>query len=43
MEFSKRFTVEEVWGEELLAKMPEHRGKTMYDVLYANGIVDKFP
>ncbi|WP_306146234.1 nitrate reductase catalytic subunit NapA [Roseibium sp. MMSF_3412] len=43
MEFSKRFTVEEVWGEELLAKMPEHRGKTMYDVLYANGQVDKFP
>ncbi len=43
MEFSKRFTVEEVWGEELLAGMPEHRGKTMFDVLYANGTVDKFP
>lgn len=43
MEFSKRFTIEEVWGEELLAKMPEHRGKTMYDVLFANGQVDKFP
>ncbi len=43
MEFSKRFTVEEVWGEELLATMPEHRGKTMYDVLFANGSVDKFP
>ncbi|MCL4115799.1 UNVERIFIED_CONTAM: hypothetical protein GTU68_042698 [Idotea baltica] len=25
MEFSKRFTVEEVWGEELLAKAPEFR------------------
>ena len=43
MEFAKRFTIEEVWGEELLAKMPEHRGKTMYDVLYANGKVDQFP
>ncbi|MGF1745758.1 periplasmic nitrate reductase subunit alpha [Vibrio minamisatsumaniensis] len=43
MEFSKRFTVEEVWGEELLAKAPEHRGKTMYDVLYKNGNVDAFP
>ncbi|WP_209597121.1 nitrate reductase catalytic subunit NapA [Ruegeria sp. HKCCSP351] len=43
MEFSKRFTVEEVWGEELLATMPEHRGKTMYEVLFANGSVDKFP
>lgn len=43
MEFSKRFTIEEVWGEELVAKMPEYRGKTMYDVLYKNGNVDAFP
>ena len=43
MEFSKRFTVEEVWGEELLAKAPQYRGKTMYDVLYRNGQVDQFP
>ncbi|KPA52664.1 periplasmic nitrate reductase subunit alpha [Photobacterium lucens] len=43
MEFSKRFKVEEVWGEELLAKMPEYRGKTMYDILFRNGQVDKFP
>ncbi|MBF0250452.1 MAG: nitrate reductase catalytic subunit NapA [Alphaproteobacteria bacterium] len=43
VEFSKRFKVEEVWPEELLAKKPEHRGKTLYDVLYRNGQVDKFP
>ncbi|MGF1726667.1 periplasmic nitrate reductase subunit alpha [Photobacterium nomapromontoriensis] len=43
MEFSKRFTVEEVWGEELLAKAPQYRGKTMYDVLFRNGQVDKYP
>jgi nitrate reductase (cytochrome) len=43
MEFSKRFKVEEVWPEELLAKAPEYRGKTLFDVLYANGQVDKFP
>ncbi|SBS67311.1 periplasmic nitrate reductase subunit alpha [Vibrio atlanticus] len=43
MEFSKRFTIEEVWSEELLAKAPEYRGKTMYDVLYKNGNVDAFP
>lgn len=43
VEFSKRFKVEEVWPEELIAKMPEYRGKTLYDVLYANGQVDKFP
>lgn len=42
MEFSKRFKVEEVWPEELIAKQPEYRGKTLYDVLYANGQVDKF-
>ena len=43
MEFSKRFKIEEVWPEELLAKKPEYRGKTLFDVLYENGQVDKFP
>ena len=43
MEFSKRFKIEEVWPAELLAKKPEYRGKTLYDVLFRNGKVDKFP
>lgn len=43
MQFSKRFNIEDVWPEDLLAKMPEYRGKTMFDVLYKNGQVDKFP
>jgi nitrate reductase NapA len=43
VEFSKYFKVEEVWPEELIAKKPEFRGKTLYDVLYANGMVNKFP
>lgn len=43
MEFSKRFKIEEVWPEELIAKQPEYRGKTMFDVLFKNGQVDKFP
>jgi nitrate reductase NapA len=43
VEFSKRFKVEEVWPKELLDKKPEYRGKTLYDVLYKNGSVDKFP
>ena len=43
MEFSKRFKIEEVWPEELLAKKPEYRGKTLFDVLFRNGQVDKFP
>src|SRR6188474_2566954 len=43
MEFSKRFKMEEVWTPELLDARPEYRGKTMYDVLFRNGQVDKFP
>ncbi|UXI70596.1 periplasmic nitrate reductase subunit alpha [Tahibacter amnicola] len=43
MEFSRRFTVEEVWPEELLARKPELRGKTLFDVLFRNGQVDRFP
>ena len=43
MEFSKRFKIEEVWPPELIAKKPEYRGKTLYEVLFRNGQVDKFP
>ncbi|HSA71175.1 MAG TPA: nitrate reductase catalytic subunit NapA [Burkholderiales bacterium] len=43
VEFSKRFKVEEVWPAELLKQKPEYRGKTLYDVLFANGQVNKFP
>ncbi len=43
VEFSKRFKMEEVWPEELLAKAPQYRGKTMFDLLFANGTVNKFP
>lgn len=35
VQFSRRFKTEEVWPEELLAKKPELRGKTLYEVLYA--------
>ncbi|GGI90682.1 periplasmic nitrate reductase [Shewanella hanedai] len=43
MEFAKRFKIEEVWTEELIAKMPEVRGKNMYEVLFENGQVNQFP
>jgi nitrate reductase NapA len=43
MEFAKRFTVEDVWPAELIGKKPEYRGKTLYDVLYANKVVNKYP
>ncbi len=42
MEFAKRFKVEEVWPAELVAKAPKWKGKTLFDVLYANGTVDKY-
>jgi nitrate reductase NapA len=43
MEFARRFKTDEVWPKELLDKKPEYRGKTLYDVLFLNGQVDKFP
>ncbi|TWA75141.1 periplasmic nitrate reductase subunit NapA apoprotein [Azospirillum brasilense] len=43
VEFSKRFKIEEVWPEELIAKKPDVRGKTLYDVLFCNGQVNAFP
>ncbi len=43
MEFAKRFKLEDVWPAELLAKAPKLKGKTMFDALYANGQVKKFP
>ena len=43
MEFSKRFAAEEVWPADTLAAHPAYRGKTLYQILFANGQVDRFP
>ena len=43
VEFSKRFKVEEVWPADLIAKKPSVKGKTLYEVLFKNGQVDKYP
>jgi nitrate reductase NapA len=43
MEFSKRFKTEEVWPAETLKENPGFRGKTLFDVLFANGKVNRFP
>ena len=43
MEFAKYIKIKDVWPEELIAKKPEYADKTVYDVLFANGQVDKFP
>lgn len=42
VEFSKYFTTDEVWPAETLAAAPEYKGKTLFEVLYKNGQVDKF-
>jgi nitrate reductase (cytochrome) len=42
MEFAKRFKVEEVWPAELVAKDAKLKGKTLFDILYANGVVNKY-
>ena len=43
VEFSKRFKTEDVWPQDILNKHPEYKGKTLYEVLFKNGQVDKFP
>ncbi len=43
VEFSKRFKVEEVWPADLIAKKPEVKGKTLYEILFKNGQVNKYP
>ncbi len=43
VEFSKRFKTDEVWPKDILDKNPEYKGKTLYEVLYTNGQVDKYP
>jgi nitrate reductase (cytochrome) len=42
MEFSKRFTTDECWPAEMLAAHPAYRGKTLFEVLFKNGKVDRF-
>lgn len=43
IEFSKYFKVSEVWPKELIDANPELADKTLYDILYTNGNVNKFP
>lgn len=43
MEFSKRFTTDEVWPAELLDSSPQFKGKSLYEVLFENGSANKYP
>mgnify|MGYP002725441858 CR=1 FL=1 len=42
VEFSKRFTTDDTWSKELLDANPQYKGKSLYEVLYANDQVNKF-
>jgi nitrate reductase NapA len=42
LEFSKRFAIEDVWPPALVAAAGA-AGKSLYDVLFRNGVVDAFP
>ncbi len=42
VEFSKRFKLSDVWPKAVIAASGYSADKTLYDVLYANGQVDKF-
>jgi nitrate reductase (cytochrome) len=43
VEFSKRIKTDDVWPKELLDKAPDYKGKSLYEILFANGQVDAFP
>ena len=43
VEFSKHLKVSDVWPADLIAKKPEYKDKTLFEILYHNGQVDKFP
>ena len=43
VQFSKRFKTDEVWPEDILEANSGYRDKTLYEVLFANGQVDRFP
>lgn len=43
VELARRIRVADVWPEDLLAKAPEVRDKTLYDILFRNGQVDSYP
>ncbi|NGN96840.1 nitrate reductase catalytic subunit NapA [Grimontia sp. S25] len=42
VELSKRIKVGEVWPADLVAKMPEYKDKTLFDILFANGQVNEY-
>src|SRR5437764_10080946 len=43
VEFSKRFKTDAVWPATILDGNPAYKGKSLYEVLFANGTVDGYP
>jgi nitrate reductase NapA len=43
VEFSKRFKTDEVWPATILDGNPAYKGKSLYEVLFANGTADRYP
>jgi nitrate reductase (cytochrome) len=43
MEFSKRFTTDEVWPQEILDANPDYRNKSLYEVLFETDNPDRYP
>ena len=43
IEFSKRSTTDECWPADILAANPQFKGKTLFEVLFKKGKVDKYP
>ncbi|MCW8835552.1 MAG: nitrate reductase catalytic subunit NapA [Rhodospirillales bacterium] len=42
VEFSKRFQLKDVWSKDMIAKSGYSADKSLYEVLFANGQVNKF-
>ncbi len=42
VEFSKYLKIADIWPEALVAKQPDYQHKTLYEVLYTNGQVDRY-
>ncbi len=43
MEFSKYLMIDDIWPSDLIDKAPQNKGKRLYDILYENGNVNKYP
>ena len=43
VEFSKYFNTDDVWPAEVLDANPGFKGKSLYEIVFANGVIDKYP